>query len=51
MRKLLTKEKKLILCLLKKIDISFNCPNLNEVYVEDMDDGGMGSLYFISEIK
>jgi|APTNR8051073442_1049403.scaffolds.fasta_scaffold123969_2 hypothetical protein len=51
MRKLHTKEKKLILCLLKKKDTSFNCPNLNEVYVEDMDDGGMGSLYIISEIK
>ena len=41
-------EQGLVLCLLKESKIQLNI-NVKEVKVIDMEDGGMGSLYFVND--
>ncbi|AMS27045.1 hypothetical protein AEM51_08450 [Bacteroidetes bacterium UKL13-3] len=48
MRKLYQKEKLLINCILEGKSHEYDIENL---YVSEMNDGGMGSLYFIMEDK
>ncbi|MDY6451643.1 hypothetical protein SKM54_12300 [Acinetobacter faecalis] len=47
MRKLLDNEKELISQILSKSKIEFKiCTDISEMYVVDLDDGGMGSIEF-----
>ncbi len=49
-RDLTKAEHKLMLCLLKESQISLNI-DINSLKVMEMNDGGMGSLYFVSDKK